>query len=280
MEQSKAVLWDVYGTLLALSVGDLEAALEKKETMRKAFRLTAQEFGLSKYLDGDPAETLLQWYVKEIEKTHRRKRAHGVFSPEVKIEDIWLRILKKLAVRGYRLRGKDEKGHLQTALKLAYFFDYVYHAKAFYPGVRQTLEEIGRLGLRQGIISNAQFYTPLILRMLLRREGLRPDDPLQELFDRRLIFFSYRLGVSKPNPRAFETARERLQKMGIEPNHVLYVGNDILNDMIPARNVGFRCILFAGDRETLALRKDNPECAGFKPDAVIKSVPQIMKIIT
>jgi len=94
VEQSGAVLWDVYGTLLAVTAGDLERTLEKKETMHKAFRRTAKEFGFNKYLDADPAEILLEWYVREIEKTHRRKRARGVFSPEVKIQHIWLRICR------------------------------------------------------------------------------------------------------------------------------------------------------------------------------------------
>ncbi|UCD56339.1 MAG: HAD hydrolase-like protein, partial [Candidatus Hydrogenedentota bacterium] len=274
-----AVLWDVYGTLLALSVGDLESALAKKETMRTAFRLTAKEFGFERFLNGDPAETLMELYVREIEKTHRRKRIHGIFSPEVRIEQIWTRIMKKLALKGYKPRANGNGIGLDLALKVAYFFDDVYQTKVLYPGARQTLESVRKLGLKQGIISNAQFYTPIALKILLRQKGSRGVDPLQRLFDRRLVFFSYRLGVSKPNPLAFEQARTRLRAMKIEPNQVLYVGNDVLNDMIPARKVGFKCVLFAGDRESLTLRENHTECAGFRPDAVIKSLPQLLKII-
>lgn len=279
IEGARAVLWDVYGTLLALSAVDLEDFITKKETMRGTFRLTAREFGLEKFLDGDPAETLMELYFQEIESTHRRKRSRGVFSPEVNIERTWLRILKKLESRGYRPKINRGETGLDLALRVAYFFDDVYQTKVLYAGARQTLESVKGLGLRQGIISNAQFYTPIALNMLLRRAGSRGADPMRDLFDRRLVFFSYRLGVSKPNPLAFECTRERLRRMGIEPARVLYVGNDVLNDMVPARRVGFKCVLFAGDRESLTMREDRPECAGFEPDGVIKSLPQLLKIV-
>jgi putative hydrolase of the HAD superfamily len=274
-----AVLWDIYVTLLALSVGDLESSLAQKETMLGAFKVTAKEFGLEPFLEGDPAETLLKLYVREIEKTHRRKRSHGVVSPEVKIELIWLRILRKLESSGYEPKADEDGTGLELALKIAYLFDDMYQTKVLYPSAFQTLEAVKELGLRQGIISNAQFYTPIALRMLLRREEKRVDDPLRQLFDRHLILFSYRLGVSKPNPLAFELARSRLKAMGVKPSRVLYVGNDVLNDMIPARRVGFRCVLFAGDAQSLTLREDRAECAGFRPDAVIKSLPQLLRII-
>ncbi len=279
MKDVRAVLWDVYGTLLALSAVDLEDFLTKKETMRGTFRLTAREFGLERYLDGDPAQKLMELYFREIERTHRRKQSRGVFSPEVNIERTWLKILKKLETKGYKPRISRGETELDLALRVAYFFDDVYQTKVLYPGARQTLEGVKGLGLRQGIISNAQFYTPIAINMLLRRAGSRAAEPMRDLFDRRLVFFSYRLGVSKPNPLAFERARDRLRRMGIEPARVLYVGNDVLNDMVPARRVGFKCVLFAGDRESLTMREDRPECAGFEPDGVIESLPQLLKIV-
>jgi putative hydrolase of the HAD superfamily len=280
VRRAAAVLWDIYGTLIALSVGDLAKTLEKKQTLLRAFRLTAEEFGFNNYLDNDPARILLDWYVMQIEGTHRRKRAHGVSLPEVKIEQIWLRILKQLAKRGYSPPGNGRNIDRDLAYRVAYFFDDAFQAKTFYPGARRTLGEIKRLGLRQGIISNAQFYTPLTLRLLLHEKGTDGPDLFETLFDKQIVFFSYRLGVAKPHPRPFEAARARLQKWGVEPSRVLYVGNDVRNDMLPAQNVGFRSVLFAGDRETLALRKEDMACAGFRPDAVIKELPQILKIIT
>ena len=275
----RAVLWDVYGTLITVPVGDLEDTLAGKNMMLEAFGRAIREFGLGGSLGDRPAETLRNLYVGEIEKTHRRKTAHGVFSPEVRIERIWLRILKRLAAKGYRPSGDEKAIDIELALKVAYFFDDVYQARALYPGALETLEAIKELGPRQGIISNAQFYTPLSLNILFRRAGHESADPHADLFHRRLVFYSYRLGVSKPNPLAFERARRHLGAMGIGPGDVVYVGNDVLNDMVPARKAGFKAVLFAGDRQSLSLRKDRRECAGFRPDAVIKKLPQLIEII-
>jgi putative hydrolase of the HAD superfamily len=165
------------------------------------------------------------------------------------------------------------------ARKVAYFFDDVHQAKAFYPHALETLAAVKKMGLRQGIVSNAQFYTPIMLNILLRQAGYEGANPHADFFERRLIFYSYRLGVSKPNPFAFEQAKKRLGSKGIKPARVIYVGNDVRNDMIPARGVGFKVVLFAGDRESLALRKDRPDCAGFRPDATIKKLPQLLEII-
>ncbi|MBI5116895.1 HAD hydrolase-like protein [Candidatus Poribacteria bacterium] len=337
IENAGAVLWDVYGTLMAVSVGDLENGRRKKELMLEALRRTAREFGLMEFLGSTPEDTLMEMYLREIEKTHHRKRSHGSFSPEVRIEDIWLRILKKLESAGYKppsgkTEHRTESGgrevNLDLALKIAYFFDDVYHTKRLYPDARETLEGVKRLGLLQGIISNAQFYTPIALNILLcggeksassrwesgdiesesyslgkqagndkkgmsaaRRPIRRHDVPLRagcprissgcltDLFDGRLLFFSYCLGVSKPNPHAFELAQQRLKKTGIPPEHVLYVGNDLHSDMTPARAVGFKCVLHAGDKESLILRKDHSDCRDLEPDAIIKSLPQLLSII-
>jgi putative hydrolase of the HAD superfamily len=247
--------------------------------MLDAFGSTIREFGLARFLDGASSETLLNLYVGEIESTHRRKRARGVFSPEVKIEHIWLRVLRQLEARGYRPAGKRGVLDVNFARKVAYFFDDIHQAKALYPGALETLSSVREMGLLQGIISNAQFYTPIMLNILLRQAGHEGSEPGARLFNRGLVFYSYRLGVSKPNPLAFERAKERLGTKGISPGRVIYVGNDVGNDMLPARRVGFRTVLFAGDRESLALRKDRSDCADFRPDAVIKNLPQLMKII-
>lgn len=271
-----AVFWDIYGTLLGRPMGDLAGRSLLEKNTRQAFRDTAREFGLDKFLDGDPAVVLRRMYDSEIERVHRRKKNRGVYSPEVKIERVWLRILKQLETRGY----EPETGavDLELALKVAYFFDDAEQYKTLYSGAKETLETIWKRGLRQGIISNAQFYTPLALNILLR-DSDTDDEPVKRLFD-RLTFFSYQLGVGKPNLLLFEKARDRLMRAGVAPNRVLFVGNDMLYDMACARRVGFKAALFAGDRRSFVLRRNDPESAGFEPDAVVKSLPQILGILS
>ena len=46
-----------------------------------------------------------------------------------------------------------------------------------------------------------------------------------------------------------------LGKNGVAPGEVLYVGNDMLNDVYAAGQVGFRTALFAGDQRSLRMRQ-------------------------
>lgn len=272
---TRAILWDIYGTLLGHPMGDMADHSLMEKSTRQAFRRTAREFGLDRFLSGDPAISLRDMYEREIKKTHRRKESRGIFSPEVRIEQIWLRILKQLEKKGYR--PKSGRIDLLLALKVAYFFDDKQQFKLLYPGARRTLETIKQKGLPQGIISNAQFYTPITLNLLLQNSS--SGEPMKELFDRRLTFFSYRLGVGKPNPLGFMQARKRLMQVGIEPSFVIFIGNDMLFDMVLAHRSGFKTVLFAGDRRSITLRKNDPEVAGFEPDGIIKSLPQLLEII-
>jgi putative hydrolase of the HAD superfamily len=50
---------------------------------------------------------------------------------------------------------------------------------------------------------------------------------------------------------------------------VLYVGNDLLNDVLPASKIGFRTALFAGDRRSLRWRENDSRTSGVTPDVVI-----------
>jgi putative hydrolase of the HAD superfamily len=74
-------------------------------------------------------------------------------------------------------------------------------------------------------------------------------------------------------------AAEKLYSKGIQPVAVLYVGNDMLNDIYPANAIGFQTALFAGDRRSLRLRKDDPRCAALSPDLVVTDLGQLEQYI-
>jgi len=121
-----------------------------------------------------------------------------------------------------------------------------------------------------GIISNAQFYTPYLFKWFLNSdlEGLG--------FDPGLLFYSYQHEVAKPSLILFKMAVAELKAKGIQPVSVLYLGNDMLNDIYPARAVGFQTALFAGDKRSLRLRKNDPRCADLSPDLVVTNLGQLI----
>jgi putative hydrolase of the HAD superfamily len=115
-------------------------------------------------------------------------------------------------------------------------------------GAAETLRQLAAKGIPLGLISNAQFYTVPILEealgATLTELGIDPD----------LCCFSYLERRAKPDPHLFEILRDKLARRGISANEVFYVGNDVCNDIDPARATGFRTALFAGDPDSLRLR--------------------------
>ena len=116
------------------------------------------------------------------------------------------------------------------------------------PGAVETLRKLSSRGVLLGLVSNAQFYTVPVLEACLGASladfGIDPE----------LCVFSYRERRAKPDVHLFEVVRERLLERGVRAEEALYVGNDVRNDIEPAKAAGFRTALFAGDESSLRLR--------------------------
>lgn len=219
MPPAKTVLWDVYGTLIVAQRGDLDALVRRQDELLAAFAQTARKF--SSALEG---EELRAQFLAAIEANHARKRATGIAHPEVRIEEIWRQLLPGTSLE----RGREA----------ALFFERIANPRRAQPEAAETLTELQRRGIRQGIISNAQFYTRLELAELL-----------PAVFDPELMFFSCDLGVAKPDLTAFRLAYEKIQ-----PAHGVMVGDSLENDIEPARQAGFTGLHFnpAGDIQRLS----------------------------
>jgi putative hydrolase of the HAD superfamily len=99
---------------------------------------------------------------------------------------------------------------------------------ALFDDVIPVLERLRSAGLTLGIVSNFEEW----LERLLERLGVR------ELFDVRVI--SGIEGLEKPDPRIFLLAMDRV---GVEPNRSVYVGDNPALDVEPARAVGMFPVL-------------------------------------
>ena len=66
----------------------------------------------------------------------------------------------------------------------------------------------------------------------------------------------------------FTRLASRLDRYDVQAPEVLYVGNDILNDILkniwPAATVGWETALFAGDKRSLRLRTDDQRVMGVR----------------
>ncbi len=247
---AEAVLFDLYGTLFVSASGDIDSAVGGRhdEAMSNLLR--------SRGLPMSPAD-LRERFRQEIRGSHARQT--GVDHPEVRVEQVWRAVLAPMRLRAAR----------------RFALEYELLANPVWPmlGALSLLKGLRDGGVVLGLISNAQFYTPLLFEAFWgvtdRRLG----------FARDLRLYSYRQGRAKPSPALFELARARLRRRGIEAAGALFVGNDMLNDILPAARAGFQTCLFAGDRRSLRLRSDDPRCAGLEPTVVVASLEELAALL-
>jgi len=246
----KAILFDVYGTLLISESGDMDFHAMSNDRKR-ALTGVLQRHGV----DRTP-ENIMDALHRAIENVHKSLRQAGTDYPEIDIVRIWQTIL-----------GTADTDRVKTfALEYEMVVNPVYPM----PGLAELLSACRGQNLRMGIISNAQFYTARLLEHLL-------GAPLDMCgFNPQLIFFSYRFGCAKPSSFMFELAAEVFSHWGISPDSVLYVGNDMRNDILPAKTVGFQTALFAGDRRSLRQRADDVHCRHLVPDMIITDLRQLI----
>ncbi len=243
-----AVLFDVYGTLFISSSGDIGMLTPDNSVYQSIARL-CEEFAVK-----ESPSVLIDRLIEEIEREHAEQKSVKDF-PEVRIEELWKRIL------GFT--------DIENARCFALRFELLVNPVCPMPGAVDLLTDCAERGLILGLISNAQFFTPHLFSAFFGK------NPESLGFSRELCIFSFEQGYAKPSEFLFRKAREALRSMHIVPEWTLYVGNDMLNDIRPAGILGFKTALFAGDRRSLRLRRDRPECSAVKPDIVITDLRQI-----
>jgi putative hydrolase of the HAD superfamily len=249
----QSILFDVYGTLFISGSGDISVSQKNSPAQGQIRQL------LTKYSIRRSPEDILHALHSSIEARHGALRNKGVDHPEVIIEQIWQQVLGT----------KDQAIIRQFAVE----FEFITNPVSPMPHLAIMLSACRHQKMQMGIISNAQFYTPLLFKWFLNAS-------IQDLgFDTDLLFYSYQYQVAKPSLTLFKRAAEKLKAKGIEPQKVLYVGNDMRNDIYPAQAIGFQTALFAGDRRSLRLRSDDPRCSDLKPDLVLTDLEQLIRHI-
>lgn len=246
LSEIDAVVFDIYGTLLISSSGDVGVAdiLNHHQALESALQCAG--FG------GDVCAMAGQGmalYHEVIAEHHALSRAQGVDYPEVDIEQVWQDVLRRWPGRSAHNQVNNEQ-----IRRLAVEYECRANPVWLMPGVAAMLQRLQCQGMVAGIISNAQFYTPLVLRVLLasslRQCGFMPD----------LRVWSFQEGRAKPSIHLFHKMKELLKGRHSVPAHrVLYIGNDERKDISPALEAGFQVALFAGDQRSLRIGETQPK---------------------
>lgn len=255
IEGVRVVLFDIYGTLFVSGAGDIAAGSESARADALADAWRAADLPP---LSGAEAAQQADRLAKLVRRDHEQARAAGADEPEVDILSLWRELLG------------DESDSGRAAV-LAVEYEARANPAWPMPDLAPTLDGLRARGLRMGIVSNAQFYTPLLF------EALTGRTPAGWGFEKELCAWSWQAGVAKPSTRLMDPLAARIREhAGVAPASVLMLGNDRLNDLRPAAALGFRTALFAGDRRSYRPRHGDPRCKGVEPDLVLTALPQLL----
>jgi FMN phosphatase YigB (HAD superfamily) len=271
----RAVLWNVYGTLLAIPLGEIVFEHPQAFVMTMALEKTIAEFKMWASMSrkpGQPSEYMLHLYRSELDE-QRLAPSPGEKHPEFLADRVWEGLIKKLAKKDYTFDIGFYGSLNEFSRKVAYFFHASLQGTACYPGTATALQAIADAGCLQGLCGDGQCFTTVQLQRGLGTTRLDTLIPLE----RQILSIDVR--GKKPSERLFRAALDRLDAHDIGPAEVLHVGSQIERDILPAKKLGLRTALFAGDRTSLAATPEQLKDPGTRPDVLLTDLAQIADVI-
>jgi putative hydrolase of the HAD superfamily len=251
----RAVLFDVYGTLLRSDAGAEPAGNSPiPEGENRARDM------LIPILDAWGFTLTPEAFACEVDRAIRERRMELLARtphPEVDIRQIISRLLPSALEAEIR--------------RLAVLLEAWRNPCSPMPGAAELLRRLKKRGLRLGIVSNAQFYTPLALEALV---GYSPEDLG---FERDLCVYSYELQKAKPDTSLFEKAIQPLIRFGLKADQIVVVGNSWKNDIESSQKLGCMTVLFAGDARSF--RPPDQGSVFTPPDSILTNLLDFESVI-
>jgi len=275
----RAVLWNVYGTLLAVPGGELWFEHPRPVIMSMVLDKTIQEFKMWASMSrkpGQPSEYMGQIYQKVLTEQGAFPSG-GEKCPEVGSDRVWEAIIKKLLQKDYKFDTGFYGSLNEFSRKVAWFFHASLQGSACYPGAAEALRHVRARGLVQGLLADGQCFTTMHLQRGLKAQPAAPR--LGDVFHADRITLSHEVRGRKPSERLFRAAVEPLLAQGLEPGQVLHVGSRLTQDILPARRLGLRTALFAGDKASLQANPEQLKEAAYRPDVLLTELNQLTEVV-
>jgi len=267
IKEIKAVVLDIYGTMLISSSGDVEKTDLKTSALLKA--IYYGNYIIKETINSENLDYILWYYKKTIVKHQNIKKNKETLYPEVDIKAVWNEVIELFVDRKVLIKKHDS-----SLEKFVVTFEIYSNPVCPMPHLLETITFFKEKQIPLGIVSNAQFYTPYILNYFLKNT-LTEDNV--EPFDKDICVFSYKHKKGKPDTYLYKLLLPVfLKKYNIKPHEILFVGNDMLKDVYAAQKTGMKTALFAGDKRSLRLREE--ESLNIKPDIIITDLFQLTKI--
>ena len=275
----RCVLWNIYGTLLCIPGGEVWFEHKNAFIMGLALDKIIQEFKMWASMSrhpGQPSEYLQQIY-KQVFVEQSHVPGGGDRFPEILSETLWAAVIKKLCQKDYKFDVGFFGSLNAFSEKLAYFFHSSLQATVCYEGAATALQQVGAKGLRAGAL-----WRCAVLHARPVQRGIaaqKPDANLDSLLTDGLSFLSCEFRARKPSERFLREVTLALSRQGLQPAHVLHISSRIAQDLVPARRMGMKTALFAGDRESLQATPEQLRDPVGRPDVLLTELSQIADVI-
>jgi FMN phosphatase YigB (HAD superfamily) len=275
----RAVLWDVYGTLLRVSDGKFSLFPFDEARLQIALDKTIHEFNMwnSMYRKpGPPWQSLIGLYRSTVERQAMAGSAMGDVT-EVNLVDTWRAIIERLFEKEYSFDQAVYGDLDEFSEKVAYFFHANLQGTEARDGAVRAMSDVNAAGLLQGLLSDGQSFTLVQTLRALAMQGELP--PLYELFRRQTVILSYEVAARKPSRSLFTQAVNRMRMLGIQAQEILHVSCRQSTDLMPAKAVGMKTALLVAERAGLEINSSLLKNPATRPDRLLTQLDQIRSII-
>lgn len=274
----RAVLWDIYGTLLRVSDGKFSLFPKEEARLQIALDKTIHEFNMWNHMyrkPGPPWQSLIGLYRSTIERQAMYASPTGDVT-EVDLVDTWRTLIGRLFEKEYTY-DEGQYGNLDEFSEMvAYFFHCNLQATEARSGAVRAMSDVSAAGLTQGFLSDGQSFTLVQTLKALSVQGELP--PLHELIRPQTLILSYAQAVKKPSRSLFAHAVHQLRGLGIQAREILHVSCRLSTDLVPARAAGMKTALLVAEKSGLEVSPDVLNAPATRPDRLLTDLSQITEV--
>lgn len=156
---------------------------------------------------------------------------------------------------------RDVNPAIVVAAGVAAYHDTKFENLQTFPDVKPFLRALEEARVRRGVITHG--WTTKQAEKLIRLD-------LVKCFGARDIFISDQVGISKPNPKLYQFA---LREMGLLPSEVMYIGDNVANDIIPPKRIGMHTAWIR------RAAKPNQDVEAADPEFIVDDFSQLAAIL-
>jgi FMN phosphatase YigB (HAD superfamily) len=234
----RAVIFDIYNTLLEVGPGPADSELHWKQIWRKA--------GL-----GEPPFSMAEFNTRSeqlIARINGSAKSQSVAYSEI----YWPSVAKTVLPQLTRFTEEELDDWLYQHAQLQ-------RSTCLASGAGKLLARLSEAKFYLGLCSNCQPYTLRELKNALAGARLSIG-----IFDPGLCFYSFNAGFGKPDPAAFSRLAQQLNRLGVLSGEILMAGDRIDNDIVPAQAHGW---------QTWRLGPHNNQSSGGWAELALKLLP-------